>query len=229
MNYNKEFEKIILGHNGIKIYLHCCCAVCASFCVEKFLELRVEEFKCFFYNPNIMPREEYDRRAEEMTKLDIDYHSKCGRISGQEAGNMQNSQSLFVESEPVTSSHNNRPHDNNLIICDYDNQKFLENIKGYENCSEGGMKCERCFYFRLKETAKQAKKLGYDCFATTLTTSPHKNSGVINRIGHEVEREIGVKYLVSDFKKGGGFLRSLEIAKKLDLYRQNYCGCLPFF
>lgn len=28
-------------------------------------------------------------------------------------------------------------------------------------------------------------------------------------------------------KKGNGYLRSLELSKKYNLYRQDYCGCQP--
>jgi predicted adenine nucleotide alpha hydrolase (AANH) superfamily ATPase len=34
------------------------------------------------------------------------------------------------------------------------------------------------------------------------------------------------KWLVSDFKKKGGFKRSLEISQEFNLYRQQYCGCV---
>ena len=35
-----------------------------------------------------------------------------------------------------------------------------------------------------------------------------------------------VKYLMADFKKKNGYLRSLQLSKEFDLYRQDYCGCL---
>ena len=34
------------------------------------------------------------------------------------------------------------------------------------------------------------------------------------------------KWLFSDFKKKGGFKRSLEISDEFDMYRQEYCGCV---
>lgn len=34
------------------------------------------------------------------------------------------------------------------------------------------------------------------------------------------------KWLPSDFKKKGGFKRSLELSKEYGLYRQQYCGCV---
>ena len=35
-----------------------------------------------------------------------------------------------------------------------------------------------------------------------------------------------VKYLFSDFKKKDGYKKSIELSKKYNLYRQDYCGCL---
>ena len=113
----------------------------------------------------------------------------------------------------------------NCIISDYDKNAFLDNVKGLENELEGGKRCEKCFYLRLKKTAQKCKELGYDYFATTLTVSPLKNATLINKIGKQIEEECGVKYLPTDFKKDNGYLRSITLSKENNLYRQNYCGC----
>ncbi len=111
------------------------------------------------------------------------------------------------------------------IIRDYEKDKFLFCAKGYENFPEGGARCEKCFHLRLESTAQFAKENGYEYFATTLTVSPLKNAEKINVVGKEIENKIGVKYLPTDFKKRGGYLRSIELSKEYNLYRQNYCGC----
>ena len=49
---------------------------------------------------------------------------------------------------------------------------------------------------------------------------------MLNVIGSELEDEIGVKYLYSDFKKKNGYKRSIELSKEYGLYRQEYCGCV---
>ena len=113
----------------------------------------------------------------------------------------------------------------NCIISDYDKKAFLDEVKGLENEVEGGKRCEKCFYLRLKKTALKCKELGFDYFATTLTVSPLKNATLINRIGKEIEDECGIKYLFTDFKKDNGYLRSITLSKENGLYRQNYCGC----
>ncbi len=78
---------------------------------------------------------------------------------------------------------------------------------------------------RLAKTAELARERGYDCFATTLTVSPHKNSAVINAIGKGLAPSSGVDFLPSDFKKKDGYKHSLQLSSLYGLYRQNYCGC----
>ena len=112
-----------------------------------------------------------------------------------------------------------------VIVSDHCKQDFINAVKGLENEKEGGARCVVCFKLRLNKTAEMAKQKNFDYFATTLTVSPLKNASLINAIGEEMGRESGVKYLPSDFKKKGGYLRSIELSKQYDLYRQNYCGC----
>lgn len=113
-----------------------------------------------------------------------------------------------------------------FLDCDYSAHDFEEIARGFEEEKEGGARCPRCFRLRLMRTAAEAKARGYDYFATTLTVSPLKDAALINAIGLEAERECGVKYLPTDFKKRGGYLKSVELSKQYALYRQNYCGCI---
>ena len=106
-----------------------------------------------------------------------------------------------------------------------DETAFLRAAQGLEDEKEGGKRCDKCFYLRLRAAAEEAKELGFDYFCSTLTVSPHKDSEKINAIGARVAEEVGVKWLFSDFKKREGFKRSIELSKRLGLYRQDYCGC----
>ena len=111
------------------------------------------------------------------------------------------------------------------IEGEYDYNLFKEKTAGLEPEPEGGARCKACINFRMEETSKYAKDNGYDFFTTTLSVSPYKNSKMINEIGYNLEKEYGVKYLYSDFKKKDGYKRSIELSNKYDLYRQDYCGC----
>ena len=112
----------------------------------------------------------------------------------------------------------------NIMDCDYDNESFKKMVLGKESEKEGGLRCFSCYELRLRKTAKLATN--FDYFTTTLTVSPYKNSNKINEIGLKLQEEYGVKYLVSDFKKKEGYKKSIELSKKYNLYRQNFCGCI---
>ena len=108
-----------------------------------------------------------------------------------------------------------------FMDCDHNPEDFYAACKGLEGEKEGGARCLKCFEVRLKKTAELAKD--YDYFTTTLTISPLKDAAAINNIGENLG---GEKWLFSDFKKRGGYLRSSELSKEHNLYRQNYCGCV---
>jgi predicted adenine nucleotide alpha hydrolase (AANH) superfamily ATPase len=79
----------------------------------------------------------------------------------------------------------------------------------------------------MEETARRAAEGGFDFFCTTLSVSPHKDAALINRTGALLEAKYGVRWLPSDFKKRGGFLRTTQLCAQMGIYRQNYCGCTP--
>lgn len=110
-----------------------------------------------------------------------------------------------------------------LLDCDREEEKFQQMALGHENDREGGERCKKCFSLRLQKTAELANCGKFDFFTTTLTISPLKNAALINSIGESLTSS--AKWLPSDFKKSNGYLRSLELSKEFELYRQNYCGC----
>lgn len=106
------------------------------------------------------------------------------------------------------------------------NSKEFDNIsKGLEDEKEGGKRCSKCYYLRLEKTAQIALENNFDYFTTTLSVSPYKDSQKLNKIGKILEEKYKIKYLYSDFKKKEGYKRSNELARKYNLYRQDYCGC----
>jgi predicted adenine nucleotide alpha hydrolase (AANH) superfamily ATPase len=112
-----------------------------------------------------------------------------------------------------------------VVVGEHKPEEYDEAVRGLENLGEGSQRCYRCYVLRLRKTAEFARAQGFDYFSTTLSISPHKKIEWIREIGLELEREFGVAYLDEDFKKRDGYKRSLELSKKLDLYRQDYCGC----
>ncbi|KRL96719.1 epoxyqueuosine reductase QueH [Liquorilactobacillus satsumensis] len=113
-----------------------------------------------------------------------------------------------------------------FLAAPYAPQQYFEAVRGLEKEPEGGDRCRACFGYRLDLVAAKAVELDFDYFGSALTISPHKNSQVVNSVGIEVQNFYTTKYLPSDFKKNGGYQRSLEMCREYDVYRQCYCGCL---
>lgn len=195
MNYQIELEKILLKEG--KQGKRVLLHSCCAPCSSYVLTYLREYFEVtvFYYNPNITAEQEYRKRVEEQKRL-IDALNKEGN----------GYQISCVEGK-------------------YEPGQFLELVKGYEHCPEGGERCKLCFRQRLEATAKIAKQSGFDYFATTLTVSPLKNATTLNELGLELGSLYEVAYLVSDFKKKDGYKQSIELSHKYDLYRQDYCGC----
>ena len=187
-NYDLIYQDIVknLDHKPT-ILLHSCCGPCSSSVIDTLKDYF--KITIYYYNPNIEPKEEYEKRKSEQIRLI------------KELGNID------------------------YIDSDYDNASFLEASKGLEQEKEGGLRCPKCFYLRMSKTALKAKEEDFEYFGTTLTVSPHKNSQIINELGKKIEEETNIKYLYSDFKKHNGYLKSIELSKKYNLYRQDYCGC----
>lgn len=112
-----------------------------------------------------------------------------------------------------------------LIIGKYEPDIYYNFVKGLENEPEKGKRCDKCFELRLEKTAQLAKELNINKFTTSIVISPHKNFDKLTKIGEEIGLKYNLNYLVKNFKKQDGFLKTNQISKSLNLYRQNYCGC----
>ena len=113
-----------------------------------------------------------------------------------------------------------------VVAPPYDSREFDVISEGLEDLPEGGARCEKCYRLRLLHSVLYAKEKGFDYVTTTLSISPYKNVKWLNEIGTELGESYGVRYLVSDFKKGEGYKRSCTLSKEFGLYRQDYCGCI---
>lgn len=223
VNYQKELDKIIeslAGQELPRLLLHSCCAPCSSYVLEylrPFFEITV-----FYYNPNISMETEYLKRAAEQKRLIAAYNETLrGKNGTKPREETQNGDNLRRNSDGFASIR--KPI--SIIEGDYEPGLFFEMAKGYEDCPEGGERCFMCYELRLRKTSQIAKEGGFDYFCTTLSISPHKNAPKINEIGERLAGECGVKWLPSDFKKKGGYLRSIKLSEEYGLYRQDYCGC----
>ena len=209
-NYQKEMETVIGSFCASKptLLLHACCGPCSSYVLEtlyKYFDITV-----LYYNPNIYPEGEYKRRFAELQKLYLTFPPALeGKVK--------------------------------VVELDYEPEDFYSAIKIKEQPElaqeeEKGERCRRCYELRLRRSFEYAKEHSFDFFCTTLSISPFKDAQKINVIGEQLEKEASfgsqagsVKvphWLPSDFKKKGGFKRSLEISEEYGMYRQEYCGCV---
>ena len=207
-NYQKELDQLIRNNEeaGIRpsLLIHSCCAPCSSYVME-YLN-RYFDLTMFFYNPNMDSQEEYDKRAAELERL-------IGELNRKDPDH------------PIL-----------LVTEGYDPEAFEEIAAGHEQDPERGARCHRCYELRLRKTAeymaahnaaceKKPELKPFDYFATTLTLSPLKDAEVLNAIAKQLAEQYNTKCLETDFKKRGGYQRSIELSKEYGLYRQDYCGC----
>lgn len=70
-NYQRELEQIIKNNANEsrvpRLLLHSCCAPCSSYVLEYLSEYF--EITVFYYNPNISPAREYEKRVQEQRSL----------------------------------------------------------------------------------------------------------------------------------------------------------------
>ena len=108
--------------------------------------------------------------------------------------------------------------DKAMIITPYNSAKYE-----LDGCTED-VRCVLCIDARLRITAQMAREGGYNCFATSLSVSPHKDTRVVNLYGWR-NANGKVFFVEMDLKKDNGFQKTVALSKELGLYRQNYCGC----
>jgi len=173
--------------NDKKIILHACCGICSAYPISLLKDMGYSVV-VYFYNPNIYPESEYERR---------------------------------LEAEKILCEHFNCE----LVVGKYEPEVYYEYVKGLEDEPEKGLRCDKCFELRFRSAAEYAKKSGIRMFTTSMVISPHKNYEKLTLIGNKIAEEYGLEYFSYNFRKQDGFLKTNNISKSLNLYRQNYCGC----
>lgn len=270
--YHKQLEKFLkyLSQKKVrpKLLLHACCGPCSSYVLEYLSDFF--DITIYYYNPNIFPPQEYERRLNELETF-LPRFEKAVKNKVKLVKAPYNPQEFYDALD-------------------------LENHKEFILEKEKGERCARCYELRLKKSYLYAKENNFDFLCTTLSISPFKDSKKINEIGKRLcsmlmvedfesttlqnsaasssaqavlsanpaatslaqaalsanpatsslaqatasddisdasatlavvsSAQAVLQWLPSDFKKNGGFQRSLELSKEFNLYRQQYCGCV---
>ena len=201
VNYQRELINILQRDvdNGKtpSVFLHACCAPCASSCLE-VLD-RYADITVFFYNPNITIREEYEHRLAEMRRLVCEMpflHNVCVE-EGEYDPELFFAMAAGLENEPERGRR--------CVGC-YRRRLF----RTAQEAAGRGFD-----YFATTLTLSPLKPAGI------INSIGYGIESELMDPGSNICR-----YLPSDFKKNNGYLRSIELSKEYGLYRQNYCGCI---
>ncbi len=84
-------------------------------------------------------------------------------------------------------------------------------------------RCAACLGLRLGEAAAAAARLGFARFSTTLSVSPWQRHDLIRTAGEAGAAAHAVDFVYLDLR--ASYRASYAESRRLDLYRQPYCGC----
>ena len=110
-----------------------------------------------------------------------------------------------------------------LLPLTIDKEYCLENF--LQGALEHGKdRCLFCYKTRLNKAFQKAVDDRIDTVTTTLLYSKYQRHDDIKRIGDELSDIYKVNFLYRDFR--AGWKEGIEESKKVNMYRQQYCGCI---
>jgi epoxyqueuosine reductase len=165
-----------------KVLLHICCAPCSIYPLKQLKSENAEVYG-FFYNPNIHPYTEFQKRLKT-----LEHYAKIALLS------------LKIDES-------------------YELEHFLKGALEY-----GKDRCLFCYRIRLEKAFQRGCETGAEAVTTTLLYSKYQRHEDIKAIGGELSDQYGIDFLYRDFRIG--WKEGVEESKKLNMYRQNYCGCI---
>jgi hypothetical protein len=106
-----------------------------------------------------------------------------------------------------------------IMDSSYDFEAFIEAVLPL-----GADRCPVCYRMRLDRTFRRAVEEGADAVCATLLYSRYQRHEAIAAIAEELSAKYAVPFLYRDFRKG--WKEGQEGARRLNIYRQSYCGCI---
>ena len=85
-------------------------------------------------------------------------------------------------------------------------------------------RCRYCYASRLEVAAAEAACLGFDAFSTSLLYSRFQKHDMIVNLAERLAAKYRISFFYVDFRTG--WQKGIELSRKLELYRQQYCGCI---
>jgi epoxyqueuosine reductase len=166
----------------MKVLLHICCGPCTIYPLS-VLRGEGHDVTGHFYNPNIHPYSEFQRRRDTLATLAHLTHLPV----------------IFDEADEL--------------------EIFLK------GALEGGKdRCLFCYRLRLERAFRQALEEKADAVTTTLLYSKYQKHGQIKAVAEELSAHFALPFLYKDFREG--WKEGQGEARRLNLYRQSYCGCI---
>ena len=128
----------------------------------------------------------------------------------------------YLEHQNRLESMKSLAQEINLVLTipdGYDMVEYFRRVVGNEV-----ERCHHCFNLRLARTAEIAREMDFTAFTSTLLISPHQKHDLLREIGSTLAGKQGIEFLYSDLRKR--YSESRHQTKPLNLYRQQYCGCV---
>lgn len=190
----QEIEKIRQSGMKPKILLHTCCGPCATFPV-KFLFENGFDVTIFFNNSNIYPKEEYQRRRDELVRF-IDVFNRKNN----------------AEIKVIISEYDNASF--NIDLAPYGNED--EGLTRCKICYAKRMKLAFSF--------ADENRYDYFTTVMTISRQKDSQilNDIGEKLQSEFSN---TKYFYSDFKKNKGIDTARDMRIEYGLYQQDYCGC----
>ena len=176
------------------LLMHTCCCVCACWPIQYLSDYF--DLTLFYYNDNIYPEEEYEKRFHELERYVKEVNEK-----------------YYKQVKIIKSPYHGKEYMEMMV-------PYKDSPEGGQRCqvcfdyrmSEGMRYAvnNHYDYFTTVMTISRQKD------SITLNKIGEKLQ----------EEYPEVKYFFSDFKKDGGLEKSNQLVREYDIYRQNYCGCV---
>lgn len=189
----KEIENIKAKSTKPKLLLHACCGPCLTFPV-KFLS-EFFDVTVFYNNSNIYPKDEYQRRKEELKKF-LEYFYRDYKVNVMVIETDYNNDKYNGDLEPY------KDQSEGLDRCKICYEKRMNEAFAYAN--NNGYD-----YFTTVMTISRQKNSQILNQIGKKLRQKYQNT----------------KYFYSDFKKNKGIDEAREMRIKYNLYQQLYCGC----
>jgi len=232
VNFQKELDKKMNvwrdGDVHPSLLLHSCCAPCSSYCISYLAD--VFDITLYFYNPNITEKSEYEHRLAELVRLvkEMPLPGKVVVEPGPYEPERFFEMSKGLEDAPergarCVNCYGMRLEETARVALDMGTDFFattltlspLKNAKVINAIGE--IIGERNHGGSFTDTVTPDEVAERVSAGPRIIANP-KDPGSF--------RKGAAAYLDTDFKKNGGYQKSIELSREYGLYRQNYCGCL---